>query len=120
MNFLLSINEADLPIIIFACIIFVPIIILAIIVAIKQIRKAVIRNKNLKENNNQDYKEYFGGTDNIENIEVVLSRVNVTVKDLDKVNLQALNDKGIGILVVGNVVKCASQEFADMVSKTLK
>ena len=117
--FLLEGNtNSYLPILIALCVITVPVIVLAIIIFIKQIVKA--SKKMNKKVINFDYEAYFGGKDNIENIEVVMSRVNVTVKDLEKVQLEELKNQGIGLLISGNVVKCSNQDFADKVSKQLK
>ena len=51
---------------------------------------------------------------------VVLSRVNVEVKDIEKVNLEELKNQGIGVLISGNKIKCSNQEFADKVNNSLK
>ena len=55
----------------------------------------------------------------IENVEIKMSRVNVTVKDLEKVDFDKLKELNMGILVVGNVVKCASAEFVAAVESSL-
>ena len=49
-----------------------------------------------------------------------MSRVNVTVKDLEKVDFDKLKELNMGVLVVGNVVKCASAEFAALVEQNNK
>ena len=48
-----------------------------------------------------------------------MSRVNVTVKDVDKVDFDKLKELNMGILVVGNVVKCASADFVALVENNL-
>lgn len=118
MYFLETDAAALAPILIALLAVTVPVIIIAIIIFIKLIVKQAKRMREAKDE--VGYEEYFGGADNITNIEVVLSRVNVTVKDLEKVKLEDLKNLGMGILVSGNVVKCANQEFADKVSKQLK
>ena len=99
--------------------IFVPVIILLFVVLAKKIIKEVKRNRKLHTTIGFDYEVYFGGSENIENIEIKMSRVNVTVKDIDKVDFDKLKDLNMGILVVGNVVKCASAEFVSLVENNL-
>ena len=41
-----------------------------------------------------------------------MTRVSVEVVDLSLVNLEALKALQIGVLIVGNTVKCSSAEFA--------
>jgi hypothetical protein len=99
--------------------IFIPVVLLAIFVIIKKIVKSVKRTTKMKANTGVDYEAYFGGHDNIVNIEIKMSRVNVTVKDVDKVDFEQLKTMNMGVLVVGNVVKCASSEFVALVETNL-
>lgn len=99
--------------------IFVPVIILLFVVLIKKIVKSVKRSRDFKKNAGFDYEVYFGGSENIENVEIKMSRVNVTVKELEKVDFDKLKELNMGILVVGNVVKCASAEFVAAVESSL-
>lgn len=99
--------------------IFVPVIILLFVVLIKKIVKEAKRNRKLKATTGFDYEVYFGGSENIENIETKMSRVNVTVKDVEKVDFDKLKELNMGILVVGNTVKCASAEFVALVENSL-
>ena len=116
--YLLETEPAALvPILIALIAVVVPVIILLIIITIKFIIKQTKKARTKVDDFN--YETYFGGADNITNVEIKLSRVNVTVKDLEKVQLEDLKNQGMGILVVGNVVKCANQEFADKVAKKL-
>lgn len=120
MNLILENNTTSLvPILLAVVLISVPVIVLAVIVFVKLIVKNAKKQKTHKKYQNFDYQSYFGGEDNIENVEVVMSRVNVTVKELDLVKLEELKALGMGILVVGNVVKCANQEFADKVESAI-
>ena len=41
-----------------------------------------------------------------------MTRVSFEVADLSLVNLEALKSLQIGVLIVGNTVKCSSAEFA--------
>ena len=65
--------------------VFIPVVLLAIFVVVKKIVKNAKRASKMKANTGVDYEAYFGGHDNIVNIEIKMSRVNVTVKDVDKV-----------------------------------
>jgi hypothetical protein len=99
--------------------VFIPVVILAIFVVVKKIVKNAKRASKMKANTGVDYEAYFGGHDNILNIEIKMSRVNVTVKDVDKVDFEQLKTMNMGVLVVGNVVKCASSEFVALVETNL-
>ncbi len=99
--------------------IFIPVVVLLVVVLVKKAKKEIVRNRKLKASNGFDYEVYFGGSENIENVEIKMSRVNVTVKDVEKVDFDKLKDLNMGILVVGNVVKCASAEFVSLVENNL-
>lgn len=97
----------------------VPIIILTLIVCVKTIikkRRAYkgIKIPKLENNKNKDvhYEDLFGGDDNIISIKKELNRVTITVKDLELVQTSNLQELKIGILIMGNMVKCSSSEFA--------
>ncbi len=111
----LEIAPEIFPILIPLLVIFIPVVVIAVIVLIKKITKYAKQNRSRKQNANVDYESWFGGKDNIQQIEVKMSRVNVTVNDLDKVNFEQLKKLNMGVLVVGNVIKCASGEFVQMV-----
>ena len=101
----LEIKPEVFPILFPLLCVFVPVIILLFVVLIKKIIKEIKRTRKLKNNSGFEYEGYFGGSENIENVEIKMSRVNVTVKDVDKVNFDKLKELNMGILVVGNVVK---------------
>lgn len=103
------------PILISLLVIFIPVVILGIIVIVKKITKYAKKNKTIKQNSNLDYEQWFGGKNNIVNLEVKMSRVNITVKDLDVVDYEQLKSMNMGVLVVGNIIKCASAEFVQIV-----
>ena len=42
-----------------------------------------------------------------------MSRVAVEVKDLELVNLEGLKALQIGVLIMGNTVKCSSKELVE-------
>lgn len=113
----LEISPEIFPLLIAFLCVFVPVIILLIVVIIMKCSKAIKKGQSKKAHAGLDYEAYFGGADNIENIEVKMSRVNVTVKDLEQVDFDKLKELNMGVLVVGNVVKCASAEFAALVEE---
>lgn len=117
-NMLLAIKPELYPILIALLCVFIPTFVLSIVIFVKKIIKF---SKEQRINyQDDDYKELFGGNDNIENVEVKMTRVIIQVKDLDKVNLEGLKAMNIGVLIAGNTVKCSSKEFADRVLKTLE
>ena len=65
--------------------------------------------------------EAFGNKENIIEVGVEMSRLTVTVKDIELVKPEAIKENGAtGVLLVGNQVKCAFGEKAEEVSKLLK
>lgn len=99
---------------IFVC--CVPIILLVLIVCIKTIikKRRAYRGINIPKQQqlNNNYEELFGGDDNIISIKKELNRVSITVKDLELVQTSKLQELKIGVLIMGNIVKCSSSEFA--------
>lgn len=102
--------------------IFVLLIVAFIIALVKRIKMAAkykkgsYVNEELKSNLLEAY-----GIDNIENVEVEMSRLTVTVKDVEKVNADCLKQLGAnGVLLVGNKVKCSFGEKAEEIYKLLK
>lgn len=95
---------------------FVPIFVLTMVVCIKTLIKAIKKNHEATirlNNSNNEYYELFGGNDNIVSIKKEMTRVSVQVKDLEQVNLEGLKALQIGVLIMGNVVKCSSKELAE-------
>ena len=65
--------------------------------------------------------EAFGNKENILEVGVEMSRLTVTVKDIELVKPEAIKENGAtGVLLVGNQVKCSFGEKAEEVSKLLK
>lgn len=115
----LKIAPEIFPILIPILCIFIPVVILAVVVFIIRIKNYTKSVKRNNRNSGIDYEAYFGGSDNIANIEIKMSRVNVTVNDLEKVDFDKLKEQNMGVLVVGNVIKCASAEFVSIVERNL-
>ena len=61
------------------------------------------------------------GEGNIEKVEVEMSRLTVSVKDIDIVKAEELKNLGAnGVLLVGNKVKCSFSENAEEIYNLLK
>ena len=92
---------------------FVPIFALTMVVCgkflIRKIKENRKSNKNTASTKNA-YLEYFGGEANVTKVTKEMTRVSFEVVDLSLVNLEALKSLQIGVLIVGNTVKCSSAE----------
>lgn len=118
MNFLSMFADPQMRLvffIIFGCC-FIPIFVLVIVCFIKLVLKHKKKVNDFKKaNSNPKYLEFFGGDDNVVSVSKNLSRVTVEVKDVELVNLNALKEQGIGVMITGNTIKCSSQTFADQI-----
>lgn len=111
-----------------AIITMVPIFLLLVIATIIGVTKRIKMASKYKKNNNyvdEGFKnillEAFGKQENIISVEVEMSRLTVTVKDIDLVNPDILKENGAnGVLLMGNKVKCSFGEKAEEISKLLK
>ncbi len=93
----------------------IPIVVLSIIVVIKKIVKIAKKTKKpAKPNLSKDAFLALFGKDNVISVDTVMTRVIVEVKDVDLVNFEELKKLNIGILITGNVVKCSSEEYANL------
>jgi len=62
----------------------------------------------------------FGGDDNIEHVEACITRLRVTVKDLNKVDSQALQNEGaLGVIIIGQQVHAIFGRQSDTLRKLL-
>jgi hypothetical protein len=105
-----------LSIILFSSII--PIAILIIVVLIKMAVKK-LKKKTGKPVTN-DIIDMFGGTDNILSVKRDLTRVTVELKNLEAVDLDRLQALNVGTLIVGNTIKCSSEEIAEVLMPLIK
>lgn len=112
---IMSIDPVILTFLILALII-IPIfalMIYAIVVALKRsTRLANKRDKEISESTDESQVELFiniyGGEENIIDVQKQMSRISVTVLEIDKVEAERLKDLGAnGVLLVGNVVKAS-------------
>lgn len=105
-------------------IIFALLIVAAVIALVKRIKMA--RKYNPKKAGSFDTElkaaliDAFGN-DNIESVQVEMSRLTITVKDIDLVNADLLKELGAnGVLLMGNKVKCSFGEKAKEIYELLK
>ncbi|KLP33312.1 PTS sugar transporter [Enterobacter ludwigii] len=62
----------------------------------------------------------FGGDDNIEHVEACITRLRVTVKDLNKVDTQALQQEGaLGVIIIGQQVHAIFGRQSDTLRQLL-
>lgn len=62
----------------------------------------------------------FGGDDNIEHVEACITRLRVTVKDLNKVDTQALQQEGVlGVIIIGQQVHAIFGRQSDTLRQLL-
>ena len=113
---------------IIAIVTIVPIFVLLVIATIIGVTKRIKMASKYKKNNayvdeglKNNLIEAFGKQENIIEVEVEMSRLTVTVKDIDLVNPDSLKENGAnGVLLMGNKVKCAFGDKAEEISKLLK
>lgn len=107
-------------------IIIVLLIIVGINIAKKQISRKKIFKEELKsgtvdENQRKLFLDAYGGEDNVLAVKQVLSRVTVSVDNVEKVALETLKELGAtGVLVVGNEIKCSFGERATIIYNLIK
>lgn len=94
----------------------IPVMILSIVVIIKKIIKLCRRPKSKKSKSNLSKDKFLAlfGKDNVISVDSVMTRVIVEVNDLDLVNIEELKKLNIGVLITGNVIKCSSEEYAEL------
>ncbi|MDD4000652.1 MAG: PTS transporter subunit EIIB [Bacilli bacterium] len=99
--------------------------VIAIIIAIRRSQKKSIEMEaaiKATDDNSQRqlFLQAFGGEENIEDVIIQMSRVSITVKDLELVQVEDLKELGAsGVLLVGNVVKCSFGDRAPYIFKLL-
>ena len=117
--------KTDLTWIIALCT-FVPIFILAVVAVIIRIVKTAKLAKKYNKNSvvNEELKTILlqaFGEDNIVDVEAEMSRLTITVKNIDIVNADVLKANGAnGVYLLGNKVKCSFGEKAEEICKLLK
>ena len=119
--------KADLSFIIAMCTllpIFLLLIFAFVLGLVKRIKLAKKYHKGNVYQGDDELKnkllEIFG-EGNIEKVEVEMSRLTVSVKDIDIVKAEELKNLGAnGVLLVGNKVKCSFSENAEEIYNLLK
>lgn len=104
--------------------IFLLLIIATIIGLVRRIKMAKLYKKG-KNNGNEELKikllEALGTVENIQAVNVEMSRLTITVKDIELINADALKNYGAnGVLLVGNMVKCSFGDRAEEISHLLR
>ncbi len=104
--------------------IFLLIVVATVIGLVRRIKMAKLYKKN-SSNANDELKiqllEALGSANNITNVSAEMSRLTITVKDIDLVNPDLLKSYGAnGVLLVGNMVKCSFGEKAEEISNLLQ
>jgi len=99
------------------------IILLAIIAFIIALVKRTKKAKKVmpsKEVINSEIVEAFG-SGNIKEVEMEMSRITVTVADVEAVNTERIKELGAsGILLVGDKIKCSFKENVEEIYNQLK
>ena len=98
----------------------VPVTVLSFIVVVKKAIRLLSKSPRAKLTKTNLSKEKFlslFGNDNIISIDTVMTRVIIEVKDVELVKLEELKKLNVGVLIVGNTIKCSSEEYANLLSK---
>ena len=105
--------------------IFVLLIVATVIALVKRIKMARKYKKGQQQaEGNEELKKALVdafGENNIEKVESEMSRLTITVKDIEIVKTDVLKELGAnGVLLVGNMVKCSFGDKAEEICNLLK
>jgi phosphotransferase system IIB component len=109
--------------IILMLIIVVPIILLSLFVFVRIFIKGLKSGRKVEKLDIDTgiILDAFGGKDNITDVVREMSRVTITLKDIELINKDMLMNLGAtGILLVGDKVKCNFKEKAEAVEQAIK
>lgn len=121
----LFLEKGDLVGLIIAIVLTSAILVLAlvavIIAIVKNTKKANQRKKIIEsEGRNLELIEAFGEA-NIKDVEMEMSRITITVKNVEIVNADKIKEIGAsGVLLVGDKVKCSFKENVEEIYNELK
>ena len=121
----LFLEKGDLVGLIIAIVLTSAILVLALIAVIiaivKNTKKANQRKKIIEsEGKNLELIEAFGES-NIKDVEMEMSRITITVKNVEIVNADRIKELGAsGVLLVGDKVKCSFKENVEEIYNELK
>lgn len=122
--FLLSTEQVTLILLGVCLLPIAAVIILALIKTIKFAKKKQSFIEEESENTIEQkavFFEAYGGESNVKEIVNEMSRITVTVEDIDLVNTEKLKELGAtGILLVGNQVKCGFGDRAKNIYNIMK
>ena len=101
-----------------------PILILLVIATFIALKKRIKLAKKYSKIKNQELNNEYAaayGKDNILSVSMEMSRITVSVKDVDLVKPERLKELGAsGVLLVGNQVKCSFKENVEGIYKSIK
>ncbi len=128
MIFLASAEEKIALTILIVCIVAIgALIIAALVLRIRAARKQEIKrleNLETKEVTPEEKEEFllaYGGADNIEDVKLERNKIIAFVKEVEKVNGDALKTLGAtNVLIIGNEVRSSFEDRAEYVIKILK
>lgn len=121
----LFLEKGDLVGLIIAIVLTSAILVLALVAVIvaivKNTKKANQRKKIIEsEGKNLELIEAFGEA-NIKDVEMEMSRITITVKNIEIVNAEKIKEFGAsGVLLVGDKVKCSFKENVEEIYNELK
>ena len=121
----LFLEKGDLVGLIIAIVLTSAILVLAlvavIVAVVKNTKKANQRKKIIEsEGRNLELIEAFGEA-NIKDVEMEMSRITITVKNVEIVNADKIKELGAsGVLLVGDKVKCSFKENVEEIYNELK
>lgn len=122
--FLLSTEQVTLILLGVCLLPIAAVIIFALIKTIKFAKKKQSFIEEESENTIEQkavFYEAYGGESNVKEIVNEMSRITVTVEDIDLVNTEKLKELGAtGILLVGNQVKCGFGDRAKNIYNIMK
>ena len=96
------------------------IILLALVAFVIALVKRTKISKNVKSESNEDLISAFG-SGSIKEVNMEMSRITVTVNDVEIVNAERIKELGAsGVLLVGNMVKCSFKENVEEIYNDLK
>lgn len=122
--FLLSTEQVTLILLGVCLLPIAAVIVFALIKVIKFAKKKQSFIEDESENTIEQkavFYEAYGGESNVKDIVNEMSRITVTVEDIDLVNTEKLKELGAtGILLVGNQVKCGYGDRAKNIYNIMK
>lgn len=98
-------------------------LIVALVIRIVKMNKLhkVSKGVTVDYTNKDEFYDAYGGRDNILTINQEMSRITVTVNDVDLINANTLKELGAtGVLITGNAIKASFGENAEEVYNIIK